>query len=379
MSTNDLAGVKILTLYNKASIKHIDGITTIVYPDGSPMAIQNVNSVLGSSIRGEVALKAFSQFMELHDIPKDLTADVNNADAYSSDEAAQIGVGLVNSAFPIYVEIWPTQRYSDGFYGTKLISSERIDSSYGARTIEEFITSLFGLYRKDLVKAVVNSKDVYSVFWGSIFTGHMPIEWIIDYINRGVHIDTMGFSVDQDKFDAMLALLTRYENRRLLHTTDAQGAFNIVEASRILSDLPAELVSLPVKRTGDELHDHFTLVSKGIEQDAVFNIPPEVEKLDGYKVGDLTVRVLRSREEFLRTGEVMNNCAGTVTYAIDASEEKTTLIRFDTMKEEFKYLLELRKTQINYEITQLFGVSNTKVSEEDTRAIHALIEREVNG
>lgn len=322
-------------------------------------------------------LNALKEFAVAHDIEPDAEASTFYSDGFRSDEAAKVSVGVLNKAFPVFVEIFPSERFSDGFYGTRPILTERIVQAQNATSLRDFITILYGEYRKDLVRVILEKKSVHDVFWSSLFVGHVPTDWLIKFLRESQNkIDTMGFYVEIASMNRMLSLLTKFQVRKLMSVSD-EPLFYVTEAAKLLDGIPINQVSLPEVITGQNLHDHFTFIDKGVDENSTFDIPERVMSLDGKLVKGYTVKVLRSRNEFVSTGNTMNNCAGSSTFTLDALDKKTSLVRLDSGQEQ-KYLMELGSWLKKWEIKQLFGPNNEDVPEEDKKAIYDFVERELN-
>jgi hypothetical protein len=333
-----------------------------------------VNGMFGSYFRDEAIFEQCKAFMEAHDIPREMAANVQESDAYSTDEASQVGVGIVMNIFPVFCEVFPSQRMSDGYYGTHPVFSEKIVRACAARNIRDFTEILFGEYRKDLVKLLVSNVHCQDIFWLSLFAGHVPAEWIIAAMNDTTKLPmSFGSYVEVSHMDNLLSRLTPYECRRLM-TPASKDPTDITEASRILSAIPEPLISLPNKRDAESLHNHFTLVSKGSSLEANFDIPDVIANLDNASFDGLTASVLPTAADYRHVGEVMDNCAGTAVYAVNALENKGYLVKFGNDEVTYKYLLELQvRHETQWSVKQLYGVKNSKLPEDDLKAINKFL------
>jgi len=355
-----------------------DGVTRILYAeDGQPMNSFSVNSNLGWILQSDEAFRSLRDFMKRHGIPEDKKATVDDYDSYSSDSAARYAIGLIREAMPVFSQLYPDNIGYDGFYGFSPVVSDRGNVSYGAQTYEEYITVLFKEYRKDLARVVAEHRNLYAVMWYSAFAGHVPIEWIVKALDTRVSPDSTSFTLNNDEFDRMLSKLNRYQIRRLMNSQN-ENIYYLAEAARLMSTIPDEHVTFPDKLNPNSMHNHFTLLSKGIKPESPFEIPEQVERIHGMTVAGCTVNVLTSPQDYEITGEVMNNCAGTAVYTLDTLEGKNNLVRFEH-DSEFVYLMELEKElRGRWKIRQLFGVSNSDVPEDHKKEIYDLVEREVN-
>lgn len=367
-----------LQLDENTTISFIDGKPIFMSPEGhSPISSYHALASMGRFTYDPENLLTLEAFAREHDIEPDMEASIFHSDGFNSDKAARISVGVINRAYPIFVEIFPDQRFSDGFYGTRPIITERIVQAQNATDLREFVTTLYGEYRKDLVRAIVERKSVHDAFWASIFVGHVPTDWIVKFLNDSKkQIDTMGFYVKTSTMHKMLSLLNKFQVRKLMNVSD-EPLFYVTEAAKLLEGIPLAQVSLPETVTGQNLHDHFTFIDKGIDENSTFDIHDKILSLDGKFVKGYTVKVLRSRSEFVSTGNTMNNCAGSSTFTLDALDKKTSLVRLDLGHEQ-KYLMELGGWIRKWEIKQLFGPNNEEVPEEDKMAIYDFVEKELN-
>lgn len=308
--------------------------------------------------------------------------DMDWAEGYRSSTAAQIGVGLVQHAFPMLTTLFPHETSSDNFYSSAPVLMNRTIQAFKATNIKDFTVTLFQEYRKDLVKAILQASSIHAVCWAALFARYLPTDWLISLIkDRWFFVDTgNNVTVNLEHWDQLLSMLTRYEARRLMKPNPRENAqvWEILEAARLLSSIPEERRTLPAKRTGSSLHDHFSLLSKNIEPGTPFIIPYEIQKVHGHQVEGLTVEVLTTPQEFIDVGDVLNNCAGSATYAVDALEGKAMLLQF---KENMKptYLTELRSGGAGWRVHQLFGPSNSIVPEPENTIIRNFVEREING
>lgn len=304
------------------------------------------------------------------------------AEGYRSETAAQIGVGLVQHAFPMLTILYPHETCSDNFYSSAPVLMDRTIKAFRTDNIKDFTVTLFRDYRKDLVKAILQASSIHAVCWAALFSQYLPTDWLIPFIkDRWFFVDTgNSVTVNLEHWDQMLSMLTKHETRRLMKPNSRENAqvWEILEAARLLNSVPKERRTLPAKRTGSSLHDHFSLLSKNIEPETPFTIPHEVQKVDGHQVEGLTVEVLTTPQEFIDAGDILNNCAGSATYAVDALEGKAMLLQFKTNMKP-AYLMELRQGGAGWRIHQLFGPSNSVVPEPENTTIRNFVEREING
>ena len=356
---------------NQAVFTRTDGEDSLINP-------AQACTMMGISMRNTDTLDEVAAFAEHHGIEPVAGMNIETAEAYNTNRAAQVGSGIMKSAYPIYTQIFPDEITNDGFYGNTPVDTERTLTAVTAITLDELVTTLFGEKRKDLVKAIVKQKYPNKMFWASLFTGALPIDWIIDYLVKPTHYRAdFGFTAKAGQITAMLSHLDRFQTRRLLND-DSEEGYLIAEAARIFSAIPESAVSLPSKITTRELHDHFTLLSKGGGEDIQFDIPEDIERLDASVAGEFTAKVLRNRSEYKMTGEVMQNCVGTLVYSLDTLDSKNSIIRFDDVNGTPKYLLELKRRGGGWVVNQLEGIANTEVPEPHKILIHQMIEREIN-
>lgn len=359
---------------------------TLVWSDGHASFVSNdaernemimpylVNGLLGSYFRNEDIFAQCKAFMEAHGIPREMEANIAESDGYSTDEASQVGVGIVMNIFPVFCGLFPSQRMSDGYYGTHPAYSENVVRACAAQNIKDFTEMLFGEYRKDLVKMLTSNTHCQDVFWLSLFAGHVPAEWLIAAMSDRTKLPmSFGTYVEISLMDNLLSRLTTYEIRRLM-TPASKDPTDLIEASRILSGIPEALISLPDKRDAESLHSHFTLVSKGSSLEARFDIPDTIANLDNASFNGLTASVLPTAADYRHVGEVMDNCAGTAVYAVNALENKGYLVKFGNDEVTYKYLLELQvRHETQWSVKQLYGVKNSKLPEDDLKAINQFL------
>jgi len=333
-----------------------------------------VNGILGSYFRDKEIVEKCKAFMEAHSIPWEMEANVQASDAYNTDEASQVGIGIVMNIFPVFCELFPDQRMSDGYYGTHPIFSYKIARACASRTIKEFTEVLFGEYRKDLVRMLASKVHCQDLFWVSLFAGHVPAEWLIAAMRDTTKLPiAVGGYARDDHLDKLFSLLTPYECRRLMMPGNRDTS-DLIEAARILNFMPAPLISLPNKRDAESLHNHFTLVSKGSSLEANFDIPDVIANLDNASFDGLTASVLPTAADYRHVGEVMDNCAGTAAYAVNALENKGYLVKFGNDEVTYKYLLELQvRHETQWSVKQLYGVKNSKLPEDDLKAINKFL------
>jgi hypothetical protein len=375
-----------IRLSKRTKLSFVDGHALVEFDDlenstnraTQPFIPYEINNILGQNLRNSELLDECLAFMKRNSIPLDEESDTDSADAYNTDLAAQVGVGIVSSMFPVFVALFPGERGSDGFYGTQPIWSKRIAHAFLARDIRTFTELMFGQYRKDIVRMLMSKPHVQDITWTSLFANHMPIDWIITGLQKARFLPSAsGALVVETQMDRLLSKLTQYEVRRLM-TENTEESYDLIEASRIMSEIPDSHLSLPTKKDATSLHDHFTFISKGMTLEAEFDIPEVITAMDGQAFDGLSASVLRTAADYRLTGEVMNNCAGTAIYAVNAIDKKGFLVRFGDETEEFKYLLELQAgNQSQWYVRQLYGTSNTDVPEDDLSSINHFLQASI--
>lgn len=264
---------------------------------------------------------------------------------------------LVEAACLVQRELLPLQVGLFGYTGSSLFDSHRCSSDAGAlellqtRDLKQFLTAVFGAYRKDLVKATLATTEAR--FWhAAAAVDSMPLEWLIDYLRGGPEPED-GLT-NLSGLQALFSSLKPGDARRVLRHPDPLLE-DAVEMFCDYEDAPRLLSEAPKIKSARELHDLLLTLEQG-ESQCIYPEEPEVEHFGQLlsRALDTPVKVLHSAQEAAAVGSKLHNCAATKHNRVrcqkgelflltlhEKAEEPTVLMSFDS---ELK-LLELKRTR----------------------------------
>lgn len=244
-----------------------------------------------------------------------------------------------------------------GYTGSSPFDSHRCSNDGGALELlkigsfKQFLTAVFGAYRKDLAKAALATSEAR--FWhAAAAVGSMPLDWLIDYLRDGPEPED-GLT-NLGGLRQLFGSLKPGDARRVLRHPDPLLE-DAVEMFGDYEEAPQLLATAPKLKSTRELHDLLLTLEQG-ESQCVYPEDPEVELFSQLlsKALGSPIRVLHSAREAAVVGSKLHNCAATKHNRLrcqagelflltlhDQEGEPTVLMSFDS---ELK-LLELKRTR----------------------------------
>lgn len=271
-------------------------------------------------------------------------------------------------AFPVYA-FFDVSRTNDGFYYAGYLPDTSLRNYHFASDLREFLTALFGVYRKDLARTVV-TKNLLQIYWAANFVNILDIESIIaslEKLNRVMEVEWFNMNILEE--------FPRKVKRSLLENVSGVDPVLVQDALNMAAWIPER------KRrkctSWLTLHDtgmlHYSLESSEVG----FIEPPE--ELNRFfseaKFHNLEVEPLVNPELFIATGSEMNVCVGSMPYIMSSVEDKGYCFRLNNSLGQAEALVEVvrhdKENPHKWKVNQVRGNHNAKVDEELEKYISA--------
>lgn len=303
--------------------------------------------------------------------PEEINVEIPEVNAHFLAE-------LYERSFPIFWQ-WAINENScviyDGFYGQYLAS--RYEDHYSATSYEEFVTSVFGVARKDTLRTT-RSFNIDQLAIAYVFKNVLPVDVILDVL---LSTDSKSFDFEVDaRYYQALNRLSSATRRRLMEAI--LGASNVDpfamrDSLTMLLDVPEErLKRLKGVRDWDDLHDRtMRLVDVDAENEAVIQIPGPVQALAKATLNDAMQLVpLMRAQEFISVGDTLDICLGKSTYFTKARHGESYSMT-GLVAGEPKVAIELERGEKYWRVLQFRGYDNSKPSDigEKTAMIEAFL------
>ena len=281
---------------------------------------------------------------------------------------ANTAVRIVSLAFPIFSTLMEN-RLNDGFYAFYRWDV-RNRPHYRLHSYKDFLIAEFGVYRKDLAKAVAKSNDS-AVRWASRFAPIIDIDSIIQAL-----LEKPRRSGDDIESMEAIRHFPRNTIKRLL----SEGLSSQIDPIMIDDALEMAPFVLPEEqklcKSWKGVHDygmvHYTndREEKGIRHTKEFEDFFKNAKFEGYQVVPL-----RDSQAFVQTGKLMDVCVGSVGYISRAYDGDGYCFRLDNEEGNAYALAEVAKNSSDeWKIAQLRGMNNSNLPTE----FHEMLEKELS-
>jgi hypothetical protein len=270
------------------------------------------------------------------------------------------------AAFPVFSH-FIKNRLSDGYYG----GAYEIDPKdyHRAKDYKEFLTRMFGTYRKDLAKIVVES-DISNVLWAASFAKVLDIDAIVEVMRE-----------TQSKFAGeMITNLEAINNfpRTALKSLLADGLSQNVDFILIEDALEmapwVPLEDRKLCRTWKELHDrgmaNYSYHENGDME--IEHAEPFEDFFASARIDNHVIKPMRNASSFVTTGKVMDVCVGSRQYITRAYKGDGYCFRVDKSDNEPYALVEVlksRKRDGAWYVNQIQGEKNCSIPQEFTGKI----------
>jgi hypothetical protein len=270
------------------------------------------------------------------------------------------------ASFPLFSH-FVKNRLSDGYYGGAYELESK--SYHRAKDYKEFLTRMFGVYRKDLAKAVAAS-DISNILWAAGFAEILEIDSIIEALRENVS----KFSGDMITKVDTLAGFPRVALKSLLAEGFSSNVdFILIEdALEMAPWVPEE--ERKFCRTWKELHDRgMAHYSYHEETNSEIEHTNEFEKFFAQaEIENHVISPLRNVASFISTGKRMDVCVGSSPYVRRAFAGDGYCFRVDKENNAPYALVEVlksKKTTGAWCVNQIQGEKNCNIPEDFTGKI----------
>lgn len=327
-------------------------ITNMVHPDN----IKNINDFLDHHFP-EATVTPLTE-MEEHYI-EELRFYDNSMTDKQKREVVDVVLKMVHMAFPVYVN-FVDNRLSDGYYSYN-VSDFSPQSFHRAATYREMVTDIFGVYRKDLAKAVLGCTN-NTLLWASNFREILDIEAIIEVLKDAPRMS--------DGIRKNMELLRDFPKNTITHLF--RNGFSPEVDDVMVEDGLSMASHIPFSerklcKTWKELHDR-GMVNYSPSEDGVkeINHPAGFEKFfQEASFDDLKVVPLRTSYEFIQTGKDMSVCVGSMGYIMRAFDGQGYCFRLDTKDSPYALVeVQRREDSHHWKINQVKGIRNIDLPSE---------------
>ena len=268
-------------------------------------------------------------------------------------EIAYLLVKMLSLCYPVYISFL-ADRVSDGYY-SDFYPSPQSKNYAGAKNYREFITILFGTYRKDLAKVALTCNAV-TLDWAYQFKGLIEVDHIINGL-RDSGAAAGGATVDN--FVALQGFPAGTIAKLFLDGFKNSNDFTTIrDALEMAPSIPVEERKLC--KTWKDLHDrgvmHYVHDKDGYKE---ISHPHDFEEFfEKANFGNRKVVPLRNSEDFIKTGKYMNVCVGSLSYITRAFDGDGYCFRVDNSEKEKYALVEVIRKDEAWKIEQVKGNSN---------------------
>lgn len=317
------------------------------------------------------SMDAINSFLD-ENYPKAVIKSLNKDEEYSLEELrsekndesleikrklAELVVKIQSLSFPILSTLMHN-RLTDGFYAFYRLETGAYPY-YRTDDYKEFLRGVFGVYRKDLAKTVVKCNDT-AVLWASKFRDVIDVDAIIVALQK--HPSRSGDDIIV--VDA-LRNFPRNTIKRLLEEGLATQVDSILveDALSMSSFIPHE--QKKTIRSWKELHDYGMMHYRHNQEVKEISYPAEFERFfESADFGKRKVVPLRNSTSFIDTGKIMDVCVGSIEYIARAFDGEGHCFRIDEENEPYALVEVIHHEDNSWQLRQLYGVSNSPVSEE---------------
>lgn len=279
---------------------------------------------------------------------------------------ATLAVRMYDLCFPIYRKFNPN-RLADGFY--RVMPNDPFAEPYHRATeFKEFVTLLFGVYRKDLAKLVVDS-PIEQIRWATNFVSLVDMDTIINAVKQSKPCTGVERKISFENIvDFPQPILKRLLKEGLTKALDDTLIDDALDMAEWVPQSQRKLC-----KTWDELHERGMVNYHSNADDSKRIVhTDEFEKFFSESdFGDLVVEPLRTAPDFIVTGKRMNVCVGSMSYITRAIDGEGYCFRLDTKDKKPHALIEVRKSGIGggWNVNQVRGLSNATMPDELTQII----------
>lgn len=224
-------------------------------------------------------------------------------------EVTELIIKIGSLSFPVYFNM-VENRISDGFYQDRPALPQSYMKAFRAKTFQELLISLFGTYRKDLAKAVVNS-SLERILWASSFKEVLDIDAIIDGLKN-----TDSTYADIPANMSSLAGFPKNVVKKLYleRMQWSEGIAYIEDSLEMAPMIPME--ERKKCTSWDALHNigmvHYSITvdsNTGIDHAKGFQ-----DFFEKATIKNFNIAPMQTAKSFIETGEEMNVCVGSKSY-----------------------------------------------------------------
>jgi hypothetical protein len=329
-----------------------------------PKFINDINEFLDAHFPGK-------ETPELHHYEQNMSDELRfygkGFPAETRTEISKVLVRIVSLAFPVLSRLMEN-RLNDGFYAFYRLDIVNYPH-YRVESYKDFLLAEFGVYRKDLAKAVLNCNDT-AVLWASKFTDIIDIDTIITALKK--YPKRQG---DDSRTVEAIRHFPKNTIRKLLEA----GLSSPVDA--VMIDDALEMASFVNRdeqklcRTWKAVHDYGMMHYTNEQDEKGISHPTVFEKFFAEAdFGERTIVPLRDSKSFIITGQIMDVCVGSVGYISRAFDGTAYCFRVDEGKLPYA-LVEVYSTDSGeWSIGQVYGQNNSILPME----FHQLLNKELS-
>lgn len=268
---------------------------------------------------------------------------------------------IASIAFPVY-DYFQVSRLNDDFYNAGFLQNDYLRNYHYASNLREFLTALFGVYRKDLARVAVNNSMV-QLYWAANFVDILDMESIIEALTN------MTNYIEHDFFDMqILEEFPRKVKKSLLQDVGFVDSVLVLDALDMAPWIPAN----ERKKCLDwhELHDKGMLhYSLDVKEFGEIKPPEELKSFfEQVDFDELTVSPLLDIEYFIDTGREMQVCVGSMPYIENSVNGQGYCFRLDNSSGKAEVLAEVIRVPHAgsdvWKVNQVRGVQNAMVSQQ---------------
>lgn len=289
---------------------------------------------------------------------------------------------------------------SDNYYSFD--PSWNFKEYHSAPSFRKLIEEAFGIYRKDLARAVSKSNGSAMALLAH-FKDSVTAEQMVQLLSMEIPSSCAGWGFLGIRFDEALNDLTSLKLlsptlrfhlaedliHRLVDSEGEDAAYDGFETVAIIEDTLTMLCSVPREelkrfrsdRTWNQVHSRAVALASEDEVEALeaIRIPQKLEELDGELIlGHFRLALLRRPVDFLRAGSKsgLDNCMGKAGYYTKAKNgESYCFVAYEN--DRLRAGIELKETKEGWRVLQLNGPHNDPL--EDAQPFESQLLQRLNG
>lgn len=307
-----------------------------------------------------------------------------NADKPDSETVTTLAK-IYFACFPVFARFAKKTNHSfidDGFYG--FVNPTTYESYHSARNYREFITEVFGTYRKDLANYAESGNNMIFKLMSEL-TDILSVESMVKimkhYYENDCNLIVMEIDVETIDFVPMLKLQVLAREALIIEfisqKNDEIPAYFMDDTMDMLDLTTAKgLHDIRGKHTWAEVHDIAMRNCETVsENGSSIDFPKELHSLEELKLLGYDFTPLVTPSDFIQLGNELDICIGRAGYYRRARRDSSYCMSLSKDNTNVA-AIEITRNQGGWKISQLYAKMNTIMK--DNREIREAVFDTIN-